>query len=174
MNRIHIIGRKNSGKTTLIVELVSTLVERGYRVATIKHTHHDHELDTPGKDSHRHREAGASAVGILTKGMNAIFWPQTDRENGAQKYGKFDSMMSDCDFVIVEGDTQTDATKIEVFRAINGGQPLVVSDPSIRAVITDDTIDSTAPTWPRTDVGSIISNIETLFPVKSKRDEIGS
>ncbi len=55
--RIHIVGRKNSGKTTLIVELVSHLTNLDYRVGTIKHTHHHHELDTPGKDSFRHCEA---------------------------------------------------------------------------------------------------------------------
>ena len=59
MRRIHIIGRKNSGKTTLVVELVQQLSAMGKRVATIKHTHHRHELDVPGKDSYRHREAGA-------------------------------------------------------------------------------------------------------------------
>ncbi|MEO2032331.1 MAG: molybdopterin-guanine dinucleotide biosynthesis protein B, partial [Planctomycetaceae bacterium] len=60
--RIHIVGRKNSGKTGLIVELVSFLTDLGYCVGTIKHTHHDHELDTPGKDSYRHCAAGAKVV----------------------------------------------------------------------------------------------------------------
>ena len=63
-SRSHFIGRKKcSGKTTLVTELVEQLSQRGYRVATVKHTHHHHELGTPGKDSHRHREAGAVAVG---------------------------------------------------------------------------------------------------------------
>ena len=73
--RIHIVGRRNSGKTTLVCELVAALTKRGYRVATIKHTHHHHELDTPGKDSWHHREAGAAAVGILSPRMTAMFFP---------------------------------------------------------------------------------------------------
>ena len=60
------IGRKNSGKTTLVSELVTEFTARGYRVGTIKHTHHQHELDVPGKDSYRHREAGAAIVGIIS------------------------------------------------------------------------------------------------------------
>ena len=78
MRRIHIIGRKNSGKTSLVVRLVEYYRTAGYRVGTIKHTHHHHELDTPGKDSFRHRQAGASAVGILAPTMNAVFWPQAN------------------------------------------------------------------------------------------------
>ena len=62
MHRLHIIGGKNHGKTTLIVELVQELTKRNLRVGTIKHTHHRHELDVPGKDSYRHRLAGAEVV----------------------------------------------------------------------------------------------------------------
>ncbi|MDC0936360.1 molybdopterin-guanine dinucleotide biosynthesis protein MobB, partial [Pirellulales bacterium] len=65
--RVHIVGRKNHGKTTLIVELIGELRGRGLRVAAIKHTSHAHDLDTPGKDSHRHGEAGAAVVGILSR-----------------------------------------------------------------------------------------------------------
>jgi len=75
MRRLHIVGRKNSGKTTFIVELVRYFTSSGLRIGTIKHTHHQHELDTPGKDSHRHREAGAQVVGILSRAMSAVFLP---------------------------------------------------------------------------------------------------
>jgi len=69
---IHIVGRKNAGKTTLVCDLIAALTQQGLRVATVKHTHHQHELDVPGKDSWRHREAGAAAVGILSPGMVAM------------------------------------------------------------------------------------------------------
>ena len=71
MKRLHIVGRKNSGKTTLIVDLVRHLTALGHRVGTIKQTHHQHELDTPGNDSHRHRQAGAAAVGIVSPALHA-------------------------------------------------------------------------------------------------------
>ena len=62
MRRLHVLGRKNHGKTTLVAELVAELTRRGWRIGTIKHTHHHHELDTPGKDSWMHRQAGAREV----------------------------------------------------------------------------------------------------------------
>ena len=169
MKRIHIVGRKNSGKTTLIVELVTELTRQGYRVGTIKHTHHEHELDTPGKDSHRHREAGSAAVGILTNGMNAIFWPQVknesaDRQSFSEKYQKFDSMMRECDLVLVEGDSKTTAQKIEFVRVANGSPPISMSDTTIHAVVTDDPIDEAVPViWSRSDLNAIVCNIESLL-----------
>ena len=67
MRRIHVVGRKNSGKTTLVVELVRHFTAAGLRVGTVKHTSHSHELDTPGKDSYQHRHAGAAVVGIFPR-----------------------------------------------------------------------------------------------------------
>ena len=98
MKRIHIIGSKNHGKTLLVTELVQELSSRGYRVGTIKHTHHQHELDSPGKDSHKHREAGAAVVGILTRSLNAIFW-QPDAAKFAtpdDRYEAFAESFADC------------------------------------------------------------------------------
>ncbi len=165
MKRLHIVGRKNSGKTTLIVELVEQLTNRGYRVGTIKHTHHHHELDTPGKDSHRHRQAGSSAVGILSPGMNAIFWPRLSNGDKASRYDQFDAMMNECDIVLVEGDSSTKAPKIEVFRAATGNDPIALSDRSIQTVVTDDTIELDSAIWPRNDVATIVRNIELLLDV---------
>ena len=102
MKRIHIIGGKNHGKTTLIVELVQELSARGVRVGTIKHTHHEHELDLPGKDSYRHREAGAAVAGILSQSMNAVFWPPqtTDNSTSDSRYAVFEQIFADCDVVL--------------------------------------------------------------------------
>jgi molybdopterin-guanine dinucleotide biosynthesis protein B len=141
MRRLHIIGRKNHGKTTLIAELIAVFTSRGLRVGTIKHTHHQHELDTPGKDSHRHRLAGADCVGILTPGLNAAFWPVKESEPDETRYAMFDKVMARCDLVLVEGDTQTRADKIEVWRQSIDGQPLAVQDRSILAVVSDDQLD---------------------------------
>ncbi|MCA9217139.1 MAG: molybdopterin-guanine dinucleotide biosynthesis protein B, partial [Planctomycetales bacterium] len=101
VKRLHIIGGKNHGKTTLIVDLVQSMTATGLRVGTIKHTHHHHELDTPGKDSHRHREAGAQLVGICSPAMNAIFCPPTESENTADKYSEFGELFDACDVVLV-------------------------------------------------------------------------
>lgn len=75
LKRIHIVGRKNTGKTSLVVELIAELRRRGLTVGTIKHTPHDHEVDLPGKDSFRHFEAGAVPAALVTASKTAIFLP---------------------------------------------------------------------------------------------------
>ena len=155
--RVHILGRKNHGKTTLVVELVQVLVQRGLRVGTVKHTHHSHELDTPGKDSHRHRQAGAAAVGILSKSMNAVFWPTC--ENGENRYAEFGTSFRDCDIVLVEGDTQAVAPKIEVWRAELGDPPLAAENHSIGAVVTDDALPIDRPSIRRSELAAVADEI---------------
>jgi len=149
--RVHIVGGKNHGKTTLVVELVELLRAQGLRVGTIKHTHHHHELDTPEKDSYRHRQAGAAAVGILSPSMNVIFWPPTEpwESTGDRRYDAFAPLLEHCDVVLVEGDTQTAGPKIEVWRASIGTRPLAERDRSIVAIVTDDAPRLPTPIWPR-------------------------
>ena len=162
MKRIHIVGHKNSGKTTLIVQLVGELARKGYRVGTIKHTHHHHELDIPGKDSYRHREAGAESVGVISQRMNAIFWPQSKGRDKSDTYQQFERMMNQCDIVLVEGDSQADVPKIEVFRTDTGQEPKALSDSTIRALVTDDEVAIEIPVWNRSDLKMIVENIECL------------
>ena len=147
MKRVHIVGGKNHGKTTLVVELLKELQDRGLRVGTIKHTHHDHELDIPGKDSHRHRQAGAAFVGILSRSMNAVFWLNQDPPDAHSepRYDSFVNAYGSCDLVLVEGDTQTDALKVEVWRAALGTSPVCHRIKNIRAVVTDDSLTADCP-----------------------------
>lgn len=165
MKRIHIVGRKNSGKTTLIVELVQQLRSMGFRVGTIKHTHHRHELDVPGKDSFRHRDAGAVPVGILSPSMNAVFWPgdDVDAEAREARYESFDPLFLKCDVVLVEGDTQTTAPKIEVWRPESAELPLAIENPSIHAVISDALVDVSAAVWRRSEVPMIAEKLLALI-----------
>jgi molybdopterin-guanine dinucleotide biosynthesis protein MobB len=170
VKRVHIIGRKNHGKTTLVVELVQALSARGLRVGTIKHTHHHHELDTPGKDSHRHRESGAAAVGICSPSMNAVFWSgnrdtSQSGSNQEDKYAVFAAMFERCDLVLVEGDTQTDAVKVEVWRSAVGSAPIALDNNSVAAVITDDvlTVATDVPVWPRSDVNAVVDGLLSLL-----------
>lgn len=162
MNRLHILGRKNHGKTTLLVALVEELTRHGLKVGAIKHTHHSHELDTPGKDSHRHRMAGAAVVGILSRDLTAIYQP-VRRETAADPYAPFAASMDDCDLVLVEGDTQATAPKIEVWRAEIGGVPLAKSDESILAVVSDDHVDCSQPIWPRSDISTLADQVQSLL-----------
>ena len=168
MNRIHIIGRKNHGKTTLIVDLVEALRAMQLCVGTIKHTHHHHELDTPGKDSHRHREAGANMVGICSPRMHAVFWPEPENVPGAtpasDKYAHYGTLFDPCDVVLVEGDSHTEGKKVEVWRSEVGTAPLAQEDPTILAVITDDAIphELDAAVWPRSDMQHLVQKILSM------------
>ena len=157
VRRLHILGRKNHGKTTLVAELVAEFTRRGLRVGTIKHTHHQHELDTPGKDSHRHREAGAHCVGILTPSWSAAFWASGENSTGDARYEAFAPTMAGCDLVIDEGDTQTSADKIEVWRAEVGSDPLAMHDKSILAVVTDDQPAVTCPLLSRVRIDELVT-----------------
>ncbi len=159
MKRIHVVGRKNSGKTTLIVDLVRHLTASGHRVGTIKHTHHAHELDTPGKDSFLHRQAGAAAVGIVSENMQAVFWPATGPHDDEQRYDRIVRTLGDCDLILVEGDTRTAWPKIEVWRAAVSAEPLARHDQSIVAVVTDDPLHLPVALWPRQDVPSVAQRL---------------
>lgn len=140
MKCLHIIGRKNHGKTHLVAELVRLLTSRGLRVATIKHTHHSHELDTPGKDSWHHREAGAAMVGVIAGNMTAVFIPHHQALPPDERHALLDPLLSGCDLVLVEGNHSTTAPRIEVWRAGRGTEPVCLSDRGILALVTDDPV----------------------------------
>lgn len=161
MKRIHVIGGKNHGKTTLVCALVDELSRRSFRVGTIKHTHHNHELDTPGKDSQKHRLAGAATVGILTHSMHAVFWPvesvgkADDPRDSDSRYDRLLRVFDECDLVLVEGDTQTSALKLEVWRAAVGTVPLAEQGVEVLAIVSDDVIATPLPVIPRNDIFAI-------------------
>jgi molybdopterin-guanine dinucleotide biosynthesis protein MobB len=163
MKRLHIVGGKNHGKTTLIVELVKEFAGRGISVGTIKHTHHHHELDVPGKDSYRHRMAGAAAVGILSPSMNAIFLPANFGSEEVDRYAVFEPMFSTCRFILVEGDLYSTAPKVEVWRSTLETPPLIHSHKSIKAVVTDDPLPNSADVLRRSDINGLANWILREF-----------
>ena len=125
-----IIGHQGSGKTTLIERLIRTMRERGRSVSTIKHTHHhDFELDTPGKDSYRHRLAGASEVIVASdKG-----WARLAASAEPASLQILLGQLRPVDLVLVEGFKQLEwLRRVEVFRG--SGTPLALADPGIAAV----------------------------------------
>ena len=125
-----IIGHQGSGKTTLIERLIHTMRERGRSVSTIKHTHHhDIELDTPGKDSYRHRVAGASEV-IVASNQG---WARIAASAEPASLQILLGQLRPVDLVLVEGFKQLEwLRRVEVFRGV--GTPLAVADPGIAAV----------------------------------------
>lgn len=130
-----VTGWKNSGKTTLIVALIAEYKRRGLRVSTIKHAHHTFDIDVPGKDSHRHRMAGASEVLVASHARWALLHELQDETPPSLE--QLLSHLAPCDLVLVEGFKGDPHPKIEVARG-DGVQRLIADgDPSILAVATD-------------------------------------
>src|SRR5438045_5200062 len=107
-------GWSGSGKTTLLAALIPELVARGVSVSLIKHAHHDFDIDRPGKDSHRHREAGCQEVLITS----ALRWALMHELRGAAELSIDAALtrLSPCDLVLIEGFKSAPIPKIEVYR----------------------------------------------------------
>lgn len=134
-----VVGWKNAGKTGLMERLVADLSGRGLRVSTVKHAHHAFDVDQPGKDSYRHRHAGACEV-LLASGRR---WALMHELRGADEPG-LDALLAKLapvDLVLVEGFKSAPHPKIEAFRQ-SAGTPLIApDDPTIRAIAADGPID---------------------------------
>ena len=136
-------GWSGSGKTTLVEKLIPRFVQRGLRVSLVKHAHHNFDVDTPGKDSYRHRQAGASEI-LVTSSRR---WVLMHELRGAQE-PSFDEQVkrvSPCDLLLVEGFKFAPIPKLEVWRKETGEALLHPNDPHIVAVATDAKIESKLP-----------------------------
>jgi len=159
MKIIHIVGRTKSGKTTLIVDLVRELTDRGRRVGTLKHSGHAHELDRPGKDSWTHRQAGSIPAAVTTTDQMAVFLPRQPDENPFERLA---ALFSSCDVVLVEGYIEGPGVKLEVWRAAREIPPICAERSGLTAVITDDPVQTDLPVWPRSDVKKLADKILAL------------
>lgn len=156
MKILHVVGRQDNGKTTLICELVTELSRRGYRVGTIKHSAHEHEFDRPGKDSYRHRQAGAVPAGVVAANQLAVYLPRAPEEDPVVSLAP---IFARCDLVLVEGFVERDGPKIEVWRR-EIGKPLLAGERSgIVAVVSDDLPEAPVPVWPRSDVPGLATRV---------------
>ncbi len=131
-----LVGWSGSGKTTLIRKLIPELIGLGYRVSTMKHTHHNFDIDKPGKDSHEHRIAGASQV--LITGTKRWALLNENRDNPEPSIEELLARMDDVDVVLIEGFKSHAHAKLEVFRPSVGKEMIAKTDRSIVAVATDE------------------------------------
>lgn len=154
-----IVGWKNAGKTTLVERLVAEMVGRGLRVSTLKHTHHGVDLDQPGKDTHRHRQAGAHQV-LLASGAR---WALLTELRGAVEppLTELAARLDPVDLVLVEGWKQGGHPKIEVWRAATGHPLIAPGDPTVRAVATPDACAVPVPCLDLDDIAGIADFILT-------------
>jgi len=163
---LQIVGRKKSGKTTLIVGLVEGLVARGMRVATIKHTSHNHEFDRPETDSWKHRKAGSEATIIISPDE----WVCHARIHGPEtKLLLQKALFRDKDIVLWEGHGEIDALMIECVPP--GQAPLFERDDKLIAVVTDFEIVAGIPRFRPFDIAGIIDFLVarlTIWPTEKE------
>jgi molybdopterin-guanine dinucleotide biosynthesis protein B len=136
-------GWSGSGKTTLIEKLIPLFVKRGLRVSLIKHAHHSFDVDYPGKDSYRHRHAGATEV-LVTSSRR---WVMMHELRGAREPAFEEQIkhFSPCDLLVVEGYKFAPIPKLEVWRAETGEALLHPNDPHIVAVASDAKVETKLP-----------------------------
>lgn len=154
MHIFGIAGFKNTGKTTLVVALVREFTGRGLKVATVKHAHHNFDIDRPGKDSYLHRQAGAQEVIVVS----ARRWAHITELGGAPEPPMAELLkhLGEVDLVLVEGYKHGTHPKLELRRAGLDHPRLAGSEPGIRAIVCDGPVsDTPVPVLERADVPAI-------------------
>ncbi len=159
MRVIGLAGWSGSGKTTLVAKLIPVLIARGHTVSTVKHAHHDFDIDQPGKDSHTHRVAGATEVLVSGARRWALMHELRNAEEPTLR--RLLEHLGPVDLVIVEGFKRESHPKIEIHRAEVGKPLLYPDDPDVVAVATDGPIPGAPiPVLDLDDVQTIASLIE--------------
>jgi molybdopterin-guanine dinucleotide biosynthesis protein B len=168
MKVIGLAGWSGAGKTTLLTRLIPHFNAQGLRVSVIKHAHHQFDVDVPGKDSWRHREAGAAEVLVSSEKRWALMHEL--REAAEPRLPELLGKLSPVDLVVVEGFKREPHRKIEVHRAANGKPWLFPDDPGIVGIVTDARVETRLPVVHLDDIDGITAlikrsaiSIEDLF-----------
>ncbi len=140
-----VTGFKNAGKTGLMERLVAEIAARGLAVSTLKHAHHSFDVDQPGKDSHRHRLAGAHQT-LLASGKR---WALMTELRGAEEppLAALLEHLAPVDLILIEGWKRDNHPKIEAYRAETGNDLIAPGDPTIRAIASDTTLTIDRPVF---------------------------
>lgn len=152
---ISIVGKAESGKTTIIEKLIPELNKRGYKVGTVKHAFHGFEIDKKGKDSWRHKNAGAETVIIVSKERIVI-----NKNNNNETLDSVASNFSGIDIIITEGYKSENKPKIEVFRKARHDEPACMGDNNLIAIVTNDNIYLNVPKFGHEDIKGLADLIE--------------
>lgn len=162
---ISIVGKSSTGKTTFLEKLISELTHRGYRVATIKHSHHSISFDNPNKDSWRHAQAGAVATMVSSTTELQIIKP-VPRELTVEELARH--LGDDYDIILSEGFSRGKAPKVEVHRKEAG--PLLDVAANLFAVVTDEPLDTDAKQFALDDIKGITDLIIENF-IKTEKNK---
>ena len=145
MKVVGFAGYSGSGKTTLVEQLIPALRLRGLRVSVVKHAHHSFDIDQAGKDTFRHRDAGAFEV-VVASGRRMALMREFEREARLTVHQLIAELYDGVDWVLVEGFKDSDLLKIEVWRAASGKPARYVDDDFIVALTTDSPAELPVPT----------------------------
>lgn len=161
MRVIGLAGWSGAGKTTLLRRLIPILVGKGLRVSTVKHAHHDFDVDQPGKDSWEHRQAGAQEVLVASAQRWALM--RELRGDAEPDLADLLARLSPVDLVLVEGFKRGGQPKLEVFRAANDKPMMHPEDPSIVAVASDEPVPELGLPWLQLDdIPAIAEAVQAL------------
>jgi len=148
-----VVGWKNAGKTGLMERLVTEITRRGISVSTVKHAHHTFDVDHPGKDSHRHRIAGATQV--LLASRNRVSLMHELRDAPEPSLADLLTKLSPVDLILVEGYKRDTHPKVEAHRSVTGNPLIAPDDPTVRAVASDTPLDLDRPVFDLDDTVAI-------------------
>ena len=158
MKVIGLAGWSGAGKTTLLTRVIPLLLAKGLRVSVIKHAHHAFDVDVPGKDSWRHREAGATEVLVSSSRRWALMHEL--RETSEPRLPELLTKMSEVDLVVIEGFKREPYPKIEVHRAANAKPLLFPDDLGVVGIATDIAVETTIPTAHLDDVEAVAAMMQ--------------
>ncbi len=161
-----IAGWSGSGKTTLLEKLIPVLTARGLKVAVIKHAHHGFDIDKPGKDSYRHREAGAVEVLLSCNERWALMHER--RAEAEPTLAELLGHLSPCDLVLIEGFKQEPVPKLEVHRPAHGKPPLFAERSDIVGVATDGEVATDLPLLPLNDIAAIADFVMNTLDLQER------
>lgn len=161
-----LIGKPDCGKTTLLEKLIPALKERGLRIGTIKHHHGDIQMDTPGKDTWRHKQAGAQAI-LLSSPTGVGFIQDTDKDTPVEELVRL--YLQNVDLVIAEGYKGSTFPKIEVFRSSAHKRSLPNPGETLIAIVSDVEIRSDLPHFGYDDIESLVQFIIERLQIKIKQ-----
>ncbi|MHB8772890.1 MAG: molybdopterin-guanine dinucleotide biosynthesis protein B [Syntrophales bacterium] len=157
---VSIVGKSNSGKTALIEKLVAELTQRGHRVATIKHSHHGFDIDHEGKDSWRHKHAGAVAVVAASPGRVALIEETPGDYTLAELRDRY---IRDVDIIIAEGFKKNPHPKVEVCRTELRSERLCEAGDNLIALVGDKPIAAEVPWFDWNDAVAVADMVEQRF-----------
>jgi molybdopterin-guanine dinucleotide biosynthesis protein MobB len=155
---LHIVGRKRSGKTDLMVGIIRTLTARGYRIAAVRHSPHVHKVDAEGTDTEQYKKAGAIGAALITANATNLFIPAGSLD---EKLAPVKRAFRHCHLVLVEGGNKEGREKIEVLSPTT--EPLCLGDTNLRAVVSRDYTAPGVPTFKHEEIERLCSFIEERY-----------